>query len=334
MKILKKILFPLSTFFIVLAFACNAMAQYEFEKGDCIYKRADDFFEKILGPVAGIDDIGHAALYRDWNVSNETQVSSVEMNQQRLIEMQRDGMNTERTFQRFLDNFWGTGYYGGLPGLPKLSDSQRRAIIATALTFTNAEYGFFANDAWIMGGYKDPDNNPPRFRCDGLVEYCYEIALGHNWAPGNNGGIVPNDTYRKMWPALQFEHLTPRTLGEKPLIIVKNSLGKIISQGDSILNSHVIVEATDGNEGSGLSRLEVWQGSPGKGGTEVESLRNNTKYNVGHNYSVNLPVGEIYIRVFDQAGNDSLFNVKVKQKINIAFIAHILFDDEDKTPSP
>ncbi len=334
MKILNKLFLTLSTSFIVCAFACNAMAQYEFEKGDCLYKKADDFFEKILGPVVGIDNIGHAALYRDWNVSGNTQVSSVEMNQHRIIEMQRDGMNTDRTFHRFTDNFWGTGYYVGLPGLRKLSDSQRRAIIATALTFTNAEYGFFSNDAWIMGGYKDPHHNPPRFRCDGLVEYCYEIALGHNWKPGNNDGIVPNDTYRNMWPALQYKYLTPRTLGEKPSIKVKNSAGNMIKEGDIISNRHVIVEATDGNEGSGLSRLEVWKGLPNKGGTEVESLRNNTNYDVGHTYSIHLPGGEIYIRVFDQAGNESLFKVNVKQRINLVFLIYTLFDDEDEALTP
>ncbi len=320
MKNFKKIFIVSLTSIILNALACNAMAQYEFEKGDCIYKRADDFFEKILGPVLGIDDIGHAALYRDWNVLGTTQVSSVEMNQHRVIEMQADGMNTERTFQRFIDNFWGAGYYVGSSGLQKLSDSQRRAIIATALTFTNAEYGFFANDAWIYGGYKDPDHNPPRFRCDGLVEYCYEIALGHNWKPGNNGGIVPNDTYRKMWPALQFTYLEPRTLGEKPIIEVKDSLGNKISKGDFVSNNNVIVEATDGSEGSGLSRLEVWKGLPGRGGTEIEFLRNTTRYNVDHTYPINIPSGEIYIRVFDQAGNESLFNLNVKQTIIDAVI--------------
>ena len=335
MKILKKIFIPLSTFFFLFGFDCNATAQYEFEKGDSIYRRADDFFEKILGPVVGSNDVGHAALYRDWHVSDDTQVLSVEMKQHRIIEMQSDGMHTEtsfHTFHRSIDNFWGTGYYVSSPDLKKLSDSQRRAIIATALTLNDAEYGFLSNNAPVMGGYKDPFRNPPRFRCDGLVEYCYELALGHDWKPGKNGGIVPNDTYKTMWPALQYTYLTPRTQGEKPSIIVKDSVGKKISEGDTISVNRVMVEATDGDEGSGLSRLEVWKGTPNQGGTEIEYLRNNSKFNIGNTYSVNLPVGEIYIRVFDQAGNESVFNVNVRGAINPFLIIYTLFDDEDEIP--
>ena len=303
----------------------GVFAQHEFEKGDAIHRRAGALLENTIGPVLGIENVGHAALYKDWHIPADVQVSSVEMNQQRIIEMQGDGMHTDRTVQFSIDvvgegDFWGSSYYVSLPGLQKLSSSQRRAVIATALSFTNAEYGFFSNDSWIQGGYKDPDHTPPKFRCDGLVEYSYEIALGHDWEPGNNGGIVPDDTYLTMWPALQYNYLTPRTSADKPIIVVRNSDGASVSEGDSISDNNVTVEVTDGNEGSGISRLEVWKGSPSEGGTEVESLRDDTDYNIDHNYSLNLPGGEIYLRLFDQAGNESLFNVNVEQSIDLVYV--------------
>lgn len=295
------ILFVVS-FGVILLFGPNASAQHEFEKGDGVYRRASF-------PICGL---GHAALYRDWNPPSGPSIIHIQMSQQRIIEMQSDGMHTDHTVQDSIkaegeDDFWGPAYFLGL------SASQRRAIVGTALSFSNAEYGFFGN-------YKNPDGTPPSFRCDGLVEYCYEIALGDEWAPGNNGGIVIDDAWDTMWPELQYQCLIERESGDEPQILVKDSSGQEIPDGELTSDHNIIVEATDGDNGSGITRLEVWRGAPNDSGTEIMSFRDGTNYDIDHTYTLNnLPGGDIYIRIFDQAGNELVYNILIEQSIDLIF---------------
>ena len=282
--------------FVIPLLAQNINA-HEFEKGDGIFRDASYILTM------------HSAIYYHWNPPSDSTSVPVPMNQQLIIEMGPDGMETARTVQDSIDTF---GFFYGPSFMSGLTATQRRAIVATALQYSNAEYNF-------TSGYKNPTATPPTFRCDGLLEYCYEIALGDSWEPGNNGGIINNDEYWSLSPDAQYFHLLNRTDGVDPVIVVKDSDGNIILEGDNITDN-IIVEVTDGNSGSGITRLEVWRGSPIDGGTEVESLRDNSNYNVNHTYSLILPGGEIFIRVFDQAGNEALFNVNVEQKIDMVFV--------------
>lgn len=294
----------------ILLFGGQAFAQYEFEKGDGIYRKAS-------WPIT---DLGHAALYWGWHVGHDSSVINVQMNQHGIIEMQGDGIHYDHTVQDSINaegiaNFWGPRYYG----FPPLSAAQRRLIITTARSFPTAEYGFFA-------GYKSPTDTPPTFRCDGLVEYCYEIALGDSWTPGSNGGIVINDTWDTMWPELQYLLLTPRTSGNKPQILVKDSLGTVIPEDDLTTDHHLIVDVSDGPEpdgggGSGLTRLEIWKGGPPGTGTEVTTFRDNTEYDIYHSYNLwNVPGGDIYIRSFDQAGNEYIYHIIIPIPLDLIFI--------------
>ncbi|MCX5885429.1 MAG: HEAT repeat domain-containing protein [Proteobacteria bacterium] len=99
-----------------------------------------------------------------------------------------------------------TGYWGS-SSLPIITKTHRQIIVSTAYAQIGCGYDFF-------GGYKDPINRT--FRCDGLVEYCYEVALNQTGVPGNNGGIVQDDTWVTLSPLLQFANMNPRLFAIPP----------------------------------------------------------------------------------------------------------------------
>ena len=107
--------------------------------------------------------------------------------------------------------------YIGAGSLNRVSEPVRQRIVDTAeqQVRDGAEYEFFVF-------YKNPKGDPffpgVTFRCDGLVEYCYEIGLSEPWVPGLlNLGIVPADSLPTLpfpfwpgvplWPYLQHQSL-------------------------------------------------------------------------------------------------------------------------------
>ncbi len=93
--------------------------------------------------------------------------------------------------------------------------------------------------------------------------------------------------------------------GISPQFFITDSLGKVLQDGDSTTQTSITVDATDGDHGSGLSLIEIWKGNPDSGGALINS--DDADYPKNHTYSFsNLPNGDIYVRCFDQAGNDIL----------------------------
>lgn len=261
---------------------------------------------------------GHSGIYGGWNkdVARHPQDQSI-------LEMDTDGLYVSRNM---LDWVYIVGW-GGIWGSKSmtLNAFQRREILRVITEIKNnskggADYGGIPFIYPL--GYKNPsgigNNEKPSFRCDGLVEYVYETVLGEPWEPGNNGGLMIDDTddILSFSPLKQFKssrweiYRRVNTRAAPPEIQVKDSAGNSIMVGSSIKESIVSVYATDTSSGSGLGLFEVWAGAPDNGGIKIQSLSED--YDIDNTYSVpNLPNGAIFIRSWDQAGNYSQSNFVV-----------------------
>lgn len=268
---------------------------FEFEKGDGLMRNYDFFFDLYDLPFEPWP--GHAGMYWDF-----LEYPPTEPHDQRLIEMQGAGLVLTNTLQTWI-NHVGEGDVWGVKTMPALTATQRQRLTEIASSFTNAGYS-------LTNGYKNPLVNPPTFRCDGLVEYAYEYVLGEEGPPGNNGGIVANDEWTSLNPLTMFNSVrwTTRSAGVPPALTIRDASNAEIPNGGMTSDQNISAYATDTNNGSGLTRLEIWQGDPEAGGTLLNSISQD--YDVDHTYAPAeigpLPEGPITIRAYDQAGNRSL----------------------------
>ena len=168
-------------FFIILSSLCINEVSFSYEEpkesGDVIFR---DFAAPVLTYMQD-----HTGIYYKYDGSGD--VSN--MSNHQIIHMQPNSLGgwTMSNMENFKSTDDGSPEYRGAYYLPRVDDNSdvtRMAIISCALEQEGADY------IW-WDGYKDPENDA--FRCDGFVEYCYEIALGDDWEPGDNGGIVPDD---------------------------------------------------------------------------------------------------------------------------------------------
>jgi len=164
-KKLKTILSLSFLSFIILVFSNFSYATEKFEKGDAIYT-------DMGGGLNPFWFLGHAGLYYYWEpAENENGIVEPESYGRHFIIQSADkgvqgfGEN-EITFKKFYDDgkFWGVKTVN-------LYGYQREQIIRIAKSKEGCKYAFFK-------GYKGSvkKGRPDTFRCDGLVEYCYEQA--------------------------------------------------------------------------------------------------------------------------------------------------------------
>ena len=255
-------------------------------------EKGDGIFRSQSIPFAG-----HAALY--WEFMEYPPVDSWD---QKIIEMPGTGQglvltNNLQTWTSSGKTFWGS------KTLPWLTAPDRIKLVSEAMRFTNAVY-------YIDERYKNPSADPPTFRCDGLVEYCYEFVLGETGPEGDNGGIIANDTAVTLSPNAMFNATRWETseLPGGPQITLRNSQNDTISPlgGEINFSDSIKLYCDDTNFGSGLGILEIWRGNPDSGGYKIKT--DNTDYLVSSTYSYPcsaLGCGDTYIRSYDQAGNYS-----------------------------
>jgi len=104
-------------------------------------------------------------------------------------------------------NFLGEEEYWGAYTLKDMTKERRQAIVYEALKHVGVEEFPWTWAENLSNRYKNPKGNSfcydqyrtdypdGSFRCDGFLEYCVETAYGENWIPGQNQGILPNDTW-------------------------------------------------------------------------------------------------------------------------------------------
>jgi len=254
----KKIEILVILFVLSLLTAGPIGAQGRFEKGSGLYTK---------GRLPSITFfVGHAGLYWEWvgeDPEDDTSHITIESLGSIWFWQWPEQGPTVTNFEKFME---GKGSYIGTFTMPNIDWRKRKIIVETAKAQVDAEahYSF----VW---GYKNPEPLPGRpksFRCDGLVEYCYEVALGEPWEPGNNKGIIENDTWSTLTPFEQMNNMVAEmpqleeiTFHKSGIIEVGEAITPKIKYEDGkyYIKNKVSVNfyASDGSIGSGLTRAEL-----------------------------------------------------------------------------
>lgn len=281
----KNIVLIFSVIFILLSLSCfvNAGKGYpNCEKGDALFREFGLLYPLISG-------FGHGAIYSIWNASlgnsNDTDTHFV-------IESSNDqnGVHS-RTLTTSLNgkSYWGAFNSGSL------TNQQRRDLVSIAAGQVGCSYA--------ASGYPNIKNPGVSFRCDGLIEYCYE-QIGVNGGDGYFTNAEEAQYFEVFYPSALMSRMS-QDFGVEPIInSITDNAGDISSRGNVSTGIGISINATDGNNGSGLTLLEIWQGNPDSGGTKIQSCTGN--YNVSNTYSIQNPPktnDTFYVRVYDQAGN-------------------------------
>jgi hypothetical protein len=280
--------------FILLLFFINVGAREYFEKGDALYR---DFKQ------AGVS-LGHTGIYWDWDTDMDPANREAHWEIESSTEIP-DTSHPEGVWSFTFKEFYERTTFWSVRTMPGLDWIMRNDIVKTAEHFrfeVDTDYDAFS-------GYKNPLGDPATFRCDGLVEYCYEIALGHDWEPGNNGGIIINDTWiptpppgqQTLWPWLQMEALQFRASAELHDIDIDMPV-----EGSTITGNFLFVaSAYDGDLGSGTAKVEFYVDN-NLVGTDVHES-NIADWYIYEWDSRTVANGEHTLRVkgYDQAGNDN-----------------------------
>ncbi|MGC8976718.1 MAG: hypothetical protein ACP5OB_03755 [Candidatus Ratteibacteria bacterium] len=291
-------------------------SQGRFEKGNALYIRGDFPSVTVL--------FGHTGLYWKWEGENSEDDEShftIESIGGPPWKWKYSGP-TITNFQKFLE---GRGEYMGAFTLPNVNYDLRKKIVEIAEDQADGEppvgYAFF----W---GYKQPNKT---FRCDGLVEYCYEIAYGEPWEPGNNKGIVINDKWYTLWP---FKQMSFMVLEEPKLEEITFHKQGIVGEGEAITPSRyesgryyvegkvkIKFYVSDGEKGSGIKRAEVWLGEPDDTPNELPGkriFRDDKDYDIDHIYvflfdTSQIEPGEytLFAVGYDQAGNFNKVSIPI-----------------------
>ena len=142
--------------------------------------------------------IGHAALYRNSDASDDwdSELENMIDLDRRHSVIQATGENTVvgwHPFDFFLSGYSqsGKGYTAG----GGVSTANRKALISHARNQYGATYPWPPDSAWYYPRIMTPNSAPGSgdgcFRCDGLVEYCYEQIGKGFYNKTNIGGVDP-----------------------------------------------------------------------------------------------------------------------------------------------
>jgi len=325
-----------------------------FEKGDAIYRNFDmsgitqwiDIIlfakpiEKMIlkKTIERFRKMGHAGLYNYWEPDelNKPEIRA----SHKTIESLAEGPS-HNDFQTFLDtkDFWG------VRTSDQLDAKDRRDIIDAAKDQVDPEidYDFFE-------GYRSPGVS---FRCDGLVEWCYEtvgidIVPDPDWWCVKKGRnlLAPNIQFRNLQEQnkAKFSTLTfgkEDEQGQKiygPIEIDGEEIepeedGKYNVHGEEVEVKIYANDIDDDSDGSGIARLELWVGEQDDTPDEMPGLRllrDNTDYPADNDYAYTwdttekddhgeplFPNGDYTLKAiaFDQAGNtkETYINVKIEE---------------------
>jgi len=263
------------------------------EKADAIYR---------AGSLLGSAGFGHAGLYYQYpgyNLDPKDPYSHL------TIESLKNSGVTCGNFGKFIHAtfFWSVRtsiYFNYL---------KRQDIILTAKRQLGAAYGVIR--------YKNPGGTPgnaePSFRCDGLVEYCFEQA---------GIDIVSGDTqWWHIYPSMQKDHLHLRSSAEEKILIPQEISFIRPAEDGEIINGIYTLSAfasdlTSELDGSGITKVEFWAGEPDDTpnvypGLLLGSDEQDTLLTGHYQYpcdTTKYPNGEytLYAKAFDQAGNTKL----------------------------
>jgi len=213
-----------------------------------------------------------------------------------IIEASSDWSGVARvTFNQFLDGneSWFTRDSSPAPSW----DKRRDLINYAASQIGQVEYNWFNLSG--INRIKAPFYS---FRCDGFVEWVYE-SIGVNGYTGYFTNEEEDSEFSIFFPAALLGRMSDVAL-VAPLITVKDLNNNIIPQNGITNEVQLKAEVSDGNTGSGITRVELWEGPPIVGGTPI--FEDNTDFDIAHMYVLPAPSeGSKTFCAFDKAGNAS-----------------------------
>jgi hypothetical protein len=308
-----------------------------FEKGDAIYRKGF-----ISNPIVYI--YGHAGIFYEWPI---TEADSHDSSQYATIEILGPGTTVSKNnISKFLSDgpeFWGVYKNANLTYL------QRNKIVDTAKSQSGKKYH-------ALWGYKKPGVS---FRCDGLVEYCYEqvgidLVPGDTWSPE----IAKFPRRNLMSPLAQKN--SPRLVERTSAEVETVELERVLQNGEEIepdendiysvydrpITDIVTIEVnvSDGDYGSGIRMVDFWVGAPDDTPNIFESNNSGKriaidehKEAVGGIYTVDWDVDDfdegeytLHILAYDQAGNrgDISLNITIDIESRVLRVIGNCIDDD------
>ncbi len=321
---MKKIKFELKSFYFVAMFCLLSFSLYAGDLGSVdghavVFEKGDAIYRKGKTPPTNME--GHTGIFYEWPI---TETDTHDSSQYSTIEALGIGLPVSKNnIAKFLSDgaaFWGVR-------TANLTRLQRAIIAGTAKN----QIGIKFHSLW---GYKKPGIS---FRCDGLVEYCYEM-VGVDLVPGDtcNPSIAAFPGRNFITPKNQMNSplLSERTSAEVETVEIERVLqnGELIEPDggiyyvyDSPITDIVTIEVnvSDGNYGSGIRMTDFWVGAPDDTPDIFEGNNSGKRIEidahpetVGGIYKANWNIDEedgsdspfagaytLHILAYDQAGN-------------------------------
>jgi hypothetical protein len=213
--------------------------------------------------------IGHAALYRnsnsfaDWDPLNDITDSDLEHS---VIQATGEGTEVNwQTFQFFLNGFQALG--GGCTYSNKPTIEIRKNLIKRAIEQYRAVYPKLrlktSENEWYYPKIMTPNSAPGSgdgcFRCDALVEYCYEQEgmrffteeeKYHCWFRDSEGSWIG---FPIFYPTALKKRMTPEAPTPPGLEVSSPADGEIIED-----NVNIQFTVDDGSNGSGIDIVYIF----------------------------------------------------------------------------
>lgn len=328
-----------------------ASTDCKFEKGDVILRRMDldevrawiSATALLVNPglavvlwrfTSQLSLAGHSGLYMEWE-PDEKSDPAIKKNH-KTIESHAQGPDYDN-----FENFVKIKHFWGVRTSNRLDDEDRRDIVGAAKSQISEDIGYdFFSD------YKSPGKS---FRCDGLIEWAYEkvgidiiqndwwcVKKGHNLLCARKQLDALDAQNNALFPVLAFGS---KEKPDEPIYIDDEPVpledGKYKVHGDKVEVKIYASDIDDNNDGSGITRLELWVGEPddtprNMPGFRIMSDEDDKDYPDWHDYTYYwdttkkdeqgdplFPNGDYTLKAiaFDQAGNtkETYINVKIEE---------------------
>lgn len=233
------------------------------EKGDAVF-RPLAWWDPPLG-------VGHVAIYfnsHSLRIDPRTEIINSDLKHNVIQASGKNETVGMRSFSYFLQGLSYNGAYNS----GDLDAEERQKILEIAFAQYGCHYPRFP-DEWYWPAIKEPkgqdlngDEIYGMFRCDALVEYCYE-SIGE--------GFFTDDEEKRcwfhdregnwQWPIFYPDALRGR-MTEAEVILPEV---RIESSEEGTLKAY----ASDGDDGSGITMVEFWDGEPDDTPDEAPGVR-------------------------------------------------------------
>jgi hypothetical protein len=296
----------------------SASTDCKFEKGDVVLRRMDvdevNWWIGDIGSLLGrrgrglviwlrrfvsqLSIAGHSGLYMEWE-ADEYNDPGIKKSHT-TIESHSEGPNYDN-----FGNFVKIRHFWGVRTSDKLNDRKRRDLVDAAESQIREDIGYD-----FFSGYKSEGVS---FRCDGLVEWAYEtvdidiiprdwwcVAFRRNLLCARKQLDALNEQNKAELPTLtcgKYDGQGEKIYGPREIAgedVEPDEDGKYEVYGDEVKVQIYANDIDDDNDGSGITRVQLWVGEPDDTPEEMPGFRI-----VGDEDDENYPVDHDYVYIWD-----------------------------------